>query len=74
VDLPDVDKADLTEQADEEYCENCVRPMVLKKAASARSTRAPDTPTARPPSPIGGQQKSRPAAREKCRSAATNWR
>ena len=31
VDLPDVDKADLAEQGDEEYCENCGRPMVLKK-------------------------------------------
>ena len=26
-----MDKADLTEQGDEEYCENCGRPMVLKK-------------------------------------------
>jgi DNA topoisomerase-1 len=31
VDLPDVDKIDLTEQDAEEYCENCGRPMVLKK-------------------------------------------
>ena len=31
VDLPDVDKVDLAEQDDEEYCENCGRPMVLKK-------------------------------------------
>jgi DNA topoisomerase-1 len=31
VDLPDVDKADLTEQDAEEYCENCGRSMVLKK-------------------------------------------
>src|SRR5689334_19227870 len=31
VDLPDVDKADLTEQDEAEYCENCGRPMVLKK-------------------------------------------
>jgi DNA topoisomerase I len=31
VDLPDVDNADLTEQEDQEYCENCGRPMVLKK-------------------------------------------
>jgi DNA topoisomerase-1 len=31
VDLPDIDNADLTEQGDEEYCENCGRPMVLKK-------------------------------------------
>jgi DNA topoisomerase-1 len=31
VDLPDVDKADLSEQDAEEYCENCGRTMVLKK-------------------------------------------
>ncbi|MCC6341528.1 MAG: type I DNA topoisomerase [Bryobacterales bacterium] len=31
VDLPDVDKVGFTEQGDEEYCENCGRPMVLKK-------------------------------------------
>ncbi len=31
VDLPDVEGADLTEQDAQEYCENCGRPMVLKK-------------------------------------------
>src|SRR5205085_5046235 len=31
VDLPDLDKADLNEQDEQEYCENCGRPMVLKK-------------------------------------------
>jgi DNA topoisomerase-1 len=31
VDLPDVDSVDLTEQEDAEYCENCGRPMVLKR-------------------------------------------
>jgi DNA topoisomerase-1 len=31
VDLPDVGKVDLTEQDEQEYCENCGRPMVLKK-------------------------------------------
>src|SRR5579872_4067568 len=31
VDLPDVDKVDLAEQDAAEYCENCGRPMVLKK-------------------------------------------
>ena len=31
VDLPDVEGASLSEQGDEEYCENCGRPMVLKK-------------------------------------------
>ena len=31
VDLPDADKADLTEQGDEEYCQNCGRTMVLEE-------------------------------------------
>ncbi len=31
VDLPDIDSADLTEQDAQEYCDNCGRPMVLKK-------------------------------------------
>ncbi len=31
IDLPDVDNADLTDGQDEEYCENCGRPMVLKR-------------------------------------------
>jgi DNA topoisomerase-1 len=31
VDLPDVDKADLTEQDEKIYCDNCGREMVLKK-------------------------------------------
>src|SRR5579885_1969565 len=31
VDLPDVEGADLTEQDSQEYCENCGRPMVLRK-------------------------------------------
>jgi len=31
VDLPDIEGADLSDQGDEEYCENCGRPMVLKK-------------------------------------------
>ena len=35
INLPDVDKADLQETAQEEYCENCGRAMVLKRVASA---------------------------------------
>jgi DNA topoisomerase-1 len=30
-DLPDVDHADLAEQGEKEYCQNCGRPMLLKK-------------------------------------------
>jgi DNA topoisomerase I len=31
VDLPDVVSSDLAEHGDEEYCQNCGKPMVLKK-------------------------------------------
>jgi DNA topoisomerase-1 len=31
IDLPDLDSADVQETAQEEYCENCGRPMVLKR-------------------------------------------
>ncbi len=31
VDLPELDQADLSEQEDQEYCENCGRPMVLRR-------------------------------------------
>jgi DNA topoisomerase I len=57
VDLPDVDKVDLAEQGDEEYCENCGRPMVLKKGRFGTfyaCTGYPDCKTTRP---IGGPQK-----------------
>jgi len=57
VDLPDVDAADLSEQGDEEYCENCGRPMVLKKGRFGTfyaCTGYPDCKTTRP---VGGEQK-----------------
>jgi ssDNA-binding Zn-finger/Zn-ribbon topoisomerase 1 len=31
IDLPDLDSADIQETTQEEYCENCGRPMVLKR-------------------------------------------
>ncbi|HXI39452.1 MAG TPA: type I DNA topoisomerase [Bryobacteraceae bacterium] len=57
VDLPDVDTADLTEQGDEEYCQNCGRTMVLKKGRFGQfyaCTGYPDCKTTRP---VGGTQK-----------------
>jgi DNA topoisomerase-1 len=57
VDLPDVDKVDLTEQEDEEYCPNCGRPMVLKKGRFGQfyaCTGYPDCKTTRR---VGSQEK-----------------
>ena len=64
VDLPDVDKADLTEQGDEEYCENCGRPMVLKKGRFGHVLRLLRlSRTARPPSRSAARRRKRRAAR-----------
>ncbi len=57
VDLPDVDKADLSEQGDEEYCENCGRPMVLKKGRFGTFHACTGYPDCKTTKPIGGQQK-----------------
>ncbi|MGA2774019.1 MAG: type I DNA topoisomerase [Bryobacteraceae bacterium] len=57
VDLPDVDGADLSEQADEEYCENCGRPMVLKKGRFGTFYACTGYPDCKTTKPIGGQQR-----------------
>ncbi|MFY9728084.1 MAG: type I DNA topoisomerase [Bryobacteraceae bacterium] len=57
VDLPDVDKADLSEQGDEEYCENCGRPMVLKKGRFGTFYACTGYPDCKTTKPIGGAQK-----------------
>jgi DNA topoisomerase-1 len=57
VDLPDVDNVDLTEEEGEEYCENCGRPMVLKRGRFGTfwaCTGYPDCKTTRR---IGGDEK-----------------
>ena len=57
VDLPDVDKVDLSEQGDEEYCENCGRPMVLKKGRFGTFFACTGYPDCKTTKAIGGQQK-----------------
>jgi DNA topoisomerase I len=57
VDLPDVDKVDLSEQGDEEYCENCGRPMVLKKGRFGTFYACTGYPDCKTTKPIGGQNK-----------------
>ncbi len=57
VDLPDVDKADLAEQGDEEYCVNCGRPMVLKKGRYGTFYACTGYPDCKTTKPVGGQQK-----------------
>jgi len=57
VDLPDVDKVDLAEQGEEEYCENCGRPMVLKKGRFGTFFACTGYPDCKTTKPIGGTQK-----------------
>src|SRR5690242_10528910 len=72
-DPQDTDNADLTEQGDEEYCQNCGRTMVLKKGRFGQfyaCTGYPDCKTTRP---IGGTQKKPDVALdEKCPQCGNN--
>lgn len=57
VDLPDVDGANLSEQGEEEYCENCGRPMVLKKGRFGTFLACTGYPDCKTTKQIGGTQK-----------------
>jgi DNA topoisomerase-1 len=57
VDLPDVDGVDLSEQGEEEYCENCGRPMVLKKGRFGTFLACSGYPDCKTTKQIGGKQK-----------------
>ena len=73
VDLPDVDKVDLSEQGDEEYCENCGRPMVLKKGRFGTFFACTGYPACKTTKPIGGtQKKPEEQLDEKCPQCGSN--
>jgi len=57
VDLPDIDNADLSEQGEEEYCQNCGRPMVLKKGRFGTFLACTGYPDCKTTKQIGGAQK-----------------
>ena len=68
-----MDKADLTEQGDEEYCENCGRPMVLKKGRFGTFFACTGYPDCKTTKPIGGQQKKPDVPlEEKCPQCGSN--
>jgi len=73
VDLPDVDKVDLSEQGEEEYCDNCGRPMVLKKGRFGTFFACTGYPDCKTTKQIGGAQKNpdRPLD-EKCPQCGNN--
>ncbi len=73
VDLPDIDKADLSEQGDEEYCENCGRPMVLKKGRFGTFYACTGYPECKTTKQIGGPQKKADVPLdEKCPQCGNN--
>jgi ssDNA-binding Zn-finger/Zn-ribbon topoisomerase 1 len=57
VDLPDIEKGDLGNQGDEEYCQNCGRPMVLKKGRFGTFFACTGYPDCKTTKQIGGTQK-----------------
>ena len=72
VDLPDVDKADLTEQDEAEYCENCGRPMVLKKGRFGQFYACSGYPDCKTTKQIGGEQRKDIPLEEKCPQCGSN--
>jgi DNA topoisomerase I len=73
VDLPDLDKVDLSEQGEEECCENCGRPMVLKKGRFGTFYACSAYPDCKTTKQIGGTQKKADVPLdEKCPNCGNN--
>ncbi|MBS1876066.1 MAG: type I DNA topoisomerase [Acidobacteria bacterium] len=74
VDLPDVDKGvDFGEQDAQEYCENCGRPMVLKKGRFGQFYACSGYPDCKTTKQIGGEQKKQDVPlEEKCPQCGSN--
>ncbi len=72
VDLPDVDKADFNEQDEAEYCENCGRPMVLKKGRFGQFYACSGYPDCKTTKQIGGEQRKDVPLDEKCPQCDSN--
>jgi DNA topoisomerase-1 len=73
VDLPDVDGSDLGEQGDEENCQNCGRPMVLKKGRFGTFFACTGYPDCKTTKQIGGPQKKADVPLdEKCPQCGNN--
>jgi DNA topoisomerase-1 len=72
VDLPDLDKADLNEQDEQEYCENCGRPMVLKKGRFGQFYACSGYPDCKTTKQIGGEQRKDVPLEEACPQCGNN--
>jgi DNA topoisomerase-1 len=72
VDLPDVDKSGISEQDEQEYCENCGRPMVLKKGRFGQFFACSGYPECKTTKQIGGEQRKDVPLEEKCPVCESN--
>ncbi len=73
VDLPDLNSTNLGEQGEEEYCENCGRPMVLKKGRFGTFFACTGYPDCKTTKQIGGPQKKADVTLdEKCPNCDSN--
>jgi DNA topoisomerase I len=73
VDLPDVDNAGLGEQGEDEYCQNCGRPMVLKKGRFGTFFACTGYPDCKTTKQIGATQKKADVQLdEKCPQCGNN--
>jgi DNA topoisomerase-1 len=73
VDLPDIEKnGDLGEQDEQEYCENCGRPMVLKKGRFGTFFACSGYPECKTTKQIGGEQRKDVKLEEKCPQCQSN--
>jgi len=73
VDLPDIEKnGDLGEQDEQEYCENCGRPMVLKKGRFGTFFACSGYPECKTTKQIGGEQRKDVPLEEKCPQCDSN--
>ena len=73
VDLPDVDNVDLTQDEGDEYCENCGRPMVLKRGRFGTFWACSGYPDCKTTRRIGGDEKKADVPLdEKCPQCGNN--
>ncbi len=72
VETPDGDKGDLTEQDEQEYCENCGRTMVLKKGRFGQFHACSGYPDCKTTKQLGGEQRKDIPLEETCPSCSSN--
>ena len=72
VEPTDGNKADFSEQDEAEYCENCGRPMVLKKGRFGQFFACSGYPDCKTTKQIGGEQRKDVALEEKCPQCDSN--